>query len=180
MAETRPRPPTSPKYAFPAVLLILLSVPVFGETLPRIEGENLLGQKVTLPDASTGHPAVLVIGFSHASQNQTKAWGERLNKEFPESSGVSVYSMAVLEEVPRLVRGMASHGIKSGTPKEERARFLLLYHNEAELKMAADFSAPDDAYILLLDRSGTIRWHFHGAVTENALMQLQTELHASE
>jgi hypothetical protein len=162
------------------VLLILLSVSVFAETLPRIAGENLLGQQVILPEAAAGHPAVLVLGFSHASQGQTKAWGERLNSEYPDASGVIVYPIAVLEDVPRLVRGMASHGIKSGTPKQQRARFLLVYHNEAELKMAVDFSTPDDAYILSLDRSGEIRWRFHGAVTDSALMQLQTELHTAE
>ena len=162
------------------VLLALLCVPVFGETLPLIEGENLLGQKVSLPEAAAGHAAILVMGFSHASQNQTKPWGERLNREFAEGSGVSVYAIAVLEDVPRLVRGMATHGIKSGAPKQQRDRFLLVYHHEAELKTAASFSAPDDAYILLLDRAGTIRWRFHGPVSEDALRQLQGELHGAE
>ncbi len=75
---------------------------------------------------------------------------------------------------------MASHGIKSGTPKEQRGRFLLVYHHETELKITAEFSAPDEAYVLALDRSGAIRWRFHGLVTDEAVMQLRTALAASE
>jgi ATP10 protein len=161
-------------------LFVCLVSTVFAETLPQIEGENLVGKKIVLPDAAAGHRAILVIGFSHASQGQTKAWADRLDREFSNPAMVTVYPVAVLEAVPRLVRGMASHAIKSGTPKEQFGRFLLVYHKEAELKTAAVFSAPDDAYILLLDASGGIRWHFHGPVTDSAVAELQKEVQAAE
>ena len=161
-------------------LFVCLTSAVCAETLPQIEGENLMGRKIVLPEAAAGHRAILVIGFSHASQGQTKAWADRLDREFPNRQMVTVYPVAVLEAVPRLVRGMASHGIKSGTPKEQRDRFLLVYHQEAELKMAAGFTAPDDAYILLLDASGAIRWRFHGPVTDSAVAELQKEAQAAE
>lgn len=83
-----------------------------GEEFPRIERENLLGQKAALPDAAAGHPVVVAIGFTHSSQNQTKAWAARLQHEFP------TYSIAVLEDAPRLVRGVAVHGLKGQVPEE--------------------------------------------------------------
>ena len=177
------RKPLYPGRRLPTMRLLLtlvcLTSAVCAETLPQIEGENLMGRKIVLPEAAAGHRAILVIGFSHASQGQTKAWAERLDREFPNPSMVTVYPLAVLEAVPRLVRGMASHGIKSSTPKEQRDRFLLVYQKEAELKMAAGFTAPDDAYILLLDASGAIRWRFHGPVTDSAIAELQKEAQAA-
>ena len=164
-------------------LLLTLFALAFGacaETLPRIEGENLLGTKVVLPQAAAGHAAILVIGFSHASQHQTKAWTDRLDREFPNPAMVTVYPVAVLEAVPRLVRGMASHGIRSGTPKEQSDRFLLVYHREAELKIAAGFSAPDDAYIVLLDAHGAMRRRLHGPLTDSAVAELEKEAKAVE
>jgi hypothetical protein len=161
-------------------LLVCLTSAVGAETLPQIEGENLMGKKIVLPQATAGHRAILVIGFSHASQGQTKAWADRLDHEFPNTAMVTVYPVAVLEAVPRLVRGMASYGIKSGTPKEQHDRFLVVYHEEAELKMAAGFTTPDDAYILLLDASGAIRWRFHGPVTDSTVAELQKEAQAAE
>ncbi|MDR3698303.1 MAG: hypothetical protein P4L56_01630 [Candidatus Sulfopaludibacter sp.] len=153
------------------LLPFLLALPLLAQQFPAIEGQNLLDQKVKFPN---GHPAVVVMGFTHASQNQTKAWAQRIGTQLP------LYSIAVLEDAPRLVRGMASHGIKSGTPENQREHFLLVYRNEKELKQAAGFSTPDDAYILVLDKSGVIHWKFHGPVTDSAFDQLKTQVQQVE
>ncbi|HEY2019277.1 MAG TPA: hypothetical protein VGH38_37475 [Bryobacteraceae bacterium] len=160
------------------LLLCLVCAGLAAQTLPKIPAENLAGEKVELPTIAAGKAAILVVGFTHASQSQTKAWSARLAQEFPEQSGVAVYSLAVLEDVPKLVRGMAVHGIKSGVPNAQRQRFLLVYHNEAELKRAAAFDRPDDAYLLLLDPAGAVRWSFHGAVSDSAIAEVQKQVHA--
>ena len=139
------------------------------EQFPQMEGENLLGKKVTLPDATNGHAAVIVIGFTHGSQNQTKAWTASVQQELP------VYSIAVLEDAPRLVRGMAVRGMKGGVPEDKRDRFIVVYSNEKELKQAAGFDRPDEAYVLLLDKDGAIHWRFHGPVTDAALQELESQ-----
>jgi len=148
-------------------LAILFVASLYAEQFPRVEGENLLGQKTALPDASAGHEAVIVIGFTHTSQNQTKAWAARLQHELP------TYSIAVLEDAPRLVRGMAVHAMKGGVPEDQRDHFVVLYHNEKELKEAAGFDRADDAYVLLLDKDGVIQWKFHGPVTDAAVEELK-------
>jgi hypothetical protein len=135
-------------------------------TLPAIDGETLSGRKVSLPAAAGGQPALLIIGFTHGSQAQTKAWSQRVHDRFPS------WSIAVLEDVPRLVRGMATHGIKSGTPKDQYDHFALVYHGEKQLKQAAGFDRPDDAYLLVIDGAGAIRWSYHGPVTDAAVEQL--------
>ena len=78
-----------------------------------------------------------------------------------------------MEEVPRLVRGgMATHGIKGSVPKEQYDHFLLVYNGEKELKQAAGFDQPDDAYLLAIDSAGAIEVALlHGAVTDAALDQ---------
>jgi len=153
-----------------ALAMFLAGGAVFlhAEQFPKVEGENLLGQKIALPDAAAGHPAVVVIGFTHSSQNQTKAWTARLQDELP------TYSIAVLEDAPRMVRGMAVHGMKAGIPEDQRDRFVVIYHNEKELKQAAGFDRPDDAYVLFLDKDGGIQRCFHGAVTDAALEELKS------
>ena len=148
------------------LLALLFAIPLLAQQFPSIEGQNLREHRVKLPD---GKPSVVVMGFTHGSQTQTKAWTQRIGTQLP------LYSIAVLEDVPRLVRGMASHGIKSGVPENQRERFLLVYHNEKELKEAAGFSTPDDAYVLLVDSTGAIRWKLHGPVTDAAMEQLKFE-----
>jgi ATP10 protein len=150
-------------------LALALAAGLCGQQFPHIEGKNLLGQKMALPDAAAGHDAVVVIGFTHASQNQTKAWTARLKRE------LNTYSVAVLEDAPRLVRGMAVHGMKGGVPEDERSNFLVVDRDEKELKQAAAFDQPNDAYVLLLDKNGAILWKFHGPVTDAALAELKAK-----
>ena len=144
------------------------------DLFPRTESENIPGKKIVVPDDIKGHATVLVMGFTHASQNQTKVWSAQLQ---PSSD---VYSVAVLEDVPRLVRSMAVGGIKSGVPQNQRERFLLVFHGEKLLKGAADFDKPDDAYIVLLDRDGAIQWRFHGPFAESVRDELKTRITALE
>ena len=134
--------------------------------IPPIEGETLSGRKVTLPLAAGGQPALLIIGFTRASQEQTKAWGLRMHDRVP------AWSIAVLEDVPRLVRGMVTHSIRSATPKAQHDRFLLVYHGEKELKTAVMFDRSDDAYLLVIDGTGSVRFSFHGPVTDDAAQQV--------
>jgi len=119
---------------------------------------------------TAGRPAILILGFTHGSQAQTKAWGARVGRRFP------AWSIAVLEDVPRLVRGMVSHSIKSSIPKEQYGHFVLVLHGEKELKQAAGFDRPDDAYLLLIDASGRIQWSCHGAPTDAAIDEIARRL----
>ncbi len=159
--------------AFVALIAMLAAAPAWcSDPFPHIEAENVPGKKIVLPDDAKGHATVLVIGFTHASQNQTKAWAAELRPSF------EMYSLAVLEDVPRLVRGMAVGGIKGGVPQNQRDHFLLVFHGEKELKAAAGFEKPDDAYIVLLDRDGAINWSFHGPFSENARDELKSHVAA--
>jgi len=49
------------------------------------------------------------------------------------------------KDVPRLVRSIVVHGIKSGAPPDQREHFLLVYRNRASLKQLAGFTVADDA-----------------------------------
>jgi hypothetical protein len=84
--------------------------------------------------------------------------------------------VAVLEDAPRLVRGMAVHGIKSGTAKDDYDRFVVVVKGEKELKEAAGFEKPDDAYLIVVDGKGSIRWRYHGPVTDAAAEQMRAQL----
>jgi hypothetical protein len=152
-------------------LLALCAGAVYGQqSIPAIEGETLAGKKVSLPAAAEGRPALLIIGFTHASQPQAKAWGMRVRDRFP------AWSIAVLEDVPRLLRGMVAGSIRRGTPKELHDHFVLVYRGGNELKKAAGFDRPDDAYLLVIDSAGAIRWSFHGPVTDGAIEQIAGQL----
>src|ERR1035438_9529465 len=125
----------------PAVLAVCLSMPLAAaaQQLPRLQEENLAGQQVVLPDAAAGKVAILVFGFSKASQNTTGAWMKRLQPDYGKSAGVVLYQLPVLEEAPRILHGMIVSGMKKGVAENLRANFIPVMHNEAELKKVVSY-----------------------------------------
>ena len=148
-----------------------LLAPARSEQLPKTASESLAGRQMMLPDALKGRSAVVIVGFSKSSQTSVKEWDTRARKQL--GAAFDVYQVAVLEDAPRFVRGMITHAMKGSTPADRQDHFLIVVKGEVELKQAAAFSASDDAYVLLLDGTGDVRWRTHGAVSDAALRELQ-------
>jgi hypothetical protein len=135
-------------------------------TLPRMEGETLSSKKIILPDDARGKIALLSIGFSKKGGDTSRAWGDRFKKDFSADPRYALYPVAVLEDVPRFVRGMILGGMRRGVPAQEQDRFVTLFQGEADLKRFVGFSAENEAYLLLLDAKGEVQWRGHGFFTE--------------
>ena len=136
------------------VALLISAVAQEGARMPAIEGESFAGQHVVLPDAAAGKVAVLVFGFTKASKSPTTAWANKLLADFGTHSEFVLYQLPVLEDVPRFVRGMVISGIKKGVPEDKRDHFVPILQKEAELKTLVHYNQADDAYVVVLSRSG--------------------------
>ncbi|HVH89673.1 MAG TPA: hypothetical protein VM912_23350 [Terriglobales bacterium] len=145
-----------------AFAILLIGSALSAQLIPHTEAEALSGKKVVLPDAFAGHPALFTIGFSRNGGDSAGRWGKDLRKELAGLSDVHFYSVAVLQDAPKLMRGMIRHGMRSGTPKAEQDSFIVLEQDEDAWKKVAGFADPNDAYILLVDSAGNVRWRTHG------------------
>ena len=152
------------------------------ESLPRLEGETLSKKPIVLPDTVRGKIALLVVGFTKKGGQATGPWQKQFKSDFGADQRYAVYLVAVLEDVPRFIRGMITSGMRSNTPPAEQDNFLILVHGEEDLKHLVGYSTPDDAYLLLLDAKGEIRWRGHGlfkdedyAALKNVAKQLTSE-----
>jgi ATP10 protein len=163
-------------FSIALVIFLSMSLDAAAQQFPRLQEENLAGKQVVLPDAASGKVAVLVFGFTHASQTTTGAWAKQIRADFGKSAGFELYQLAVLEEAPRLIRPMITSGIKKGVPENERANFVPVMHNEAELKQLVAYKEPDDAYLVVLDRSGHVAFQTHGATPEPSYAVLKAKV----
>jgi len=91
-----------------------MSLDAAAQQLPRLQEQNLAGQQVVLPDAASGKVAVLVFGFTRASQTTTGGWMKHIQGDFGKSHGFVLYQLPVIEEAPKLIRGMIISGMKKG------------------------------------------------------------------
>lgn len=150
------------------------------EEMPHITGRTLTNKQIDFPSACSGSPCIIVIGFSHRSQSQVKSWTAHANIEFRNDPKVATYSVAVLQDAPRLVRGLAVRGIKNSIPEEQHVQFVIIYQGEGELKRIVGFQKADNAYVLLLDRKGGITWTASNPVTDTLVADLKRHVLLAE
>jgi len=163
---------------FCMIFLTMLMAQVLPQ-IPKIQGESLSGHKVVLPDAAAGKVAVLIFGFSKASKVPTSAWASKLLADFGTRPDVEVYQLPVLEDVPRLVRGMVISGIKKGVPENRRDHFVPILQHEAELKKFVQYGEPDDAYVVVLSRAGNLVEQSHGTPNEANYSPVRAEIESA-
>jgi hypothetical protein len=167
--------PILPRLAIAPTLLafLLTTLPsATAQILPKTEEVTLAGDQINLEGALKGNTGVLILGFSKKSGEQAKAWAKALLSEFSAERSVAIFEMPILESMPRLVRGMAVRSMKNASSPTEREHFLPVFHNEMQWKQVAQFSEPDDAYILVLDRQQKIVWREHGPIDEKRKTEL--------
>lgn len=144
--------------------------------MPRIEGESFAGRKVVLPEAAAGKVAVLIFGFTKASKGPTSALAEKLQADFGTRLEFELYQLPVLEDVPRLFRGVVISGIRKGVADNKRDHFVPILQGEAELKRLVHYNGADDAYLVVLDRNGNIFEQSHGSPDQTNYSRLQTRI----
>lgn len=162
------------KTAYLRVLLCIVLVVGYaravGQSIPQVTAESLNGEPISLPNDFAGKSAILVVGFSRAGGDQCGPFARRLGKEQPSvvDGNVTVYQIATLESAPRFVRPMILHGMRGGIAKAEQGRFLPLFHDEKQWKQVAGFgkAGENDAYLLLVNPDGTVRWTGHGQYSD--------------
>jgi hypothetical protein len=158
------------------LLLLLSPLAQTSTEMPTIEGETLAGHTIKLPDAASGKVTVLVLGFSKASKTQTSVWGKRISDDFSSQPLFVLYQLPVLEDVPRLIRGMVISGIRKGVPENMRDHFVPVLHDEDKLKTLVGYKEPDDAYVVVLDRTGKLAEQAHGPLNDVNYSQFRMKI----
>jgi len=138
------------------------------DAIPPFHGQTFSDTPVALPADLHGRLGILVIGFSKKSSAQTGAWNKPLLKDYGNDPHIAYYQCAVLADVPVFVRSMVLKSIRSPMPPAERSHFIPVQSDSSKWKEAVRFSAPDDAYILVVDPAGQIQWRTHGVESPDA------------
>ncbi|MGA7854538.1 MAG: hypothetical protein WCA15_14520 [Candidatus Acidiferrales bacterium] len=147
-----------------------------GQQIPATQAKTLAGTSVSFPDAASGKPLLFVIGFSHKGGEQCESWNKKLSSLYLNDSRVWYYEAADFQGVPSLILKMILHGMRKEIPANQHPRFVLLESNEQEWKKLANYSAPDDAYVILASPSGRLVWQTKGPMDPPQVEALQAAL----
>jgi hypothetical protein len=165
----------------PIVLTALFGVvafvfPALAQTIPAVKAKALDDSEVALPKPSAQQVEILILGFSKKSGDVCMPWGKRISAELLLDPRVNYYQMPHLEGVPRMVKPMILHSMRSDLTPQQQAHLVPLYDKQDDWKKLVNFSAPDDAYIVLTDPEGHVIWQAHGVFSESTYAELKKAL----
>jgi len=153
------------------LLKILLSVlltptPSAAQSIPATKAKALDNSEIALPKSGSRQILILVVGFSKKSGELCQVWGKKISADYSADVRISYFVVPVLQSAPSLVRPMIVHGMRKGVAAEELRRFVPLYSNESDWKKLVNFSAPEDAYLIVATPDGHAVWQAHGPYSD--------------
>ena len=142
-----------------------------GTPLPALRATTLAGEEVALPGDASVHGAILVIGFSKDAADVTREWMESClaATRQPGHEAVACYDVRMVEEVPRLFRGMMEKGMKKGYPLDRQRRTLMVYADNDAWRTRLGVRDTASAYVVGYDATGRVRLTATGPFLEGEL-----------
>jgi hypothetical protein len=147
-----------------ATLLLTSAVaPSPSNIIPPAQGTALDGHAVTLPRDLATHATILIIGYSQHSADNTTAWEKPIRAQLASPPAIGYFDMPCIEDAPSFVRPLIVRSIRKQVPDPLKPFFVPLTSGQAAWKQLTGFTptAPDAAYIVLVDGSGRVLWQTH-------------------
>ncbi len=131
-----------------------------GERMPPLTGQLLTGREGELPSLAHGRVALVMLGFSYASRHGVEAWAERWRARFGRDTLVTLYEVPMIGGMGRIARPFIQGSMRRGTPKELHGNVMTVFGDTRPWRQRLGWTGArrDHAYLLLLDRTGTVRW----------------------
>ena len=144
--------------------------------LPRTEGKTLADQRVVVANAVKGKATLLIITFTRSAGEKAREWRNALRQKGLPTPNYTLYQIAELEDVPRIIRWSVISGMRRGIPTDEYSTFMVLTTDTEQWKKFVAFKNEDDPYLVILDASGNVKARIAGDKTDATLDQLTQAL----
>jgi hypothetical protein len=164
----------------PTILMAsaLISTLPIGQTLPPLQGEFLTGRQAQLPDAASGRIALLALGFTYKSRFPVEAWSGRFRRDFGSNPQVTFFEIPMIGGMARLGKWFIDSGMRKGTPRSDQENVITVYGGTDSWRQRVGYASPDAAYLVLLDKHGTVCWRKSGVFDEKAYGDLYAQVSA--
>jgi hypothetical protein len=168
-------------YQFRLLLLagVVIACPCLAQVVPTTAAKALDGTAIAFPRPESRRALLVMVGFSHKSDEDFKQWNQRLLSPYMSDQRIDYYEVAELQGVPSFVKSMILHGMRKEIRGAEQSHFAPLYTGEEGWKKAVNYSASENTYIVLADASGHIVWQTHGAPDDEKVAGLKRALAAA-
>jgi hypothetical protein len=145
-----------------------------GDRFPVLKGQFLSGREAELPRASSGKVALVAMGFTYKSRFPVEAWADWYRTTIEPTTAVTFFEVPMIGGMATLGRWFINRGMRSGTPVELHDHVITVYGGTGDWKQRLFYSTghEDDAYLIVLDTQGVVRWLHHGVFDQSRADEL--------
>ena len=135
-----------------------------GDPLPELKGQTLTGRTAVLPQASAGKVTLVAMGFTYKSRFPVEAWADWYRTTSDPKTNITFFEVPMIGGLATLGRWFIDRGMRNGTPAELHDQVITVYQRTGDWKKRLSYSADhkDDAYLIVVDQAGVVRWLHHG------------------
>ena len=146
-----------------------------GDRMPELTGQTLTGRTTSLPQASAGKATLVLMGFTYKSRVAVEAWADWYRATTDPSAAVTFFEVPMIGGMATLGRWFINRGMRGGTPVELHDQVITVYGGTGDWKRRLAYSTrhEDDAYLIVFDGQGVVRWLHHGEFDQVRADQLK-------
>jgi hypothetical protein len=149
-------------------------------TFPKVNGSNLLREKLTLPKDFQGRFNLVFIAFEQWQQMEVDSWiplAKELEEQF---DNLVYYELPTIQNRNSFYKLFINEGMRAGIPNPKtRERTITLYLDKADFRSTLGMLDEEHIYILVVDQQGNelfrARGPYNGEV-DIALRQVLLQL----
>ena len=143
---------------------------------PSVNGNDLLKNKISLPNDMNSRFNVLIVAFQQWHQGLVNSWVPFLNRLVEQYPDFDYYELPTIREMNWLSQSIIDNGMRAGIPsRDTRRRTITLYIDKELFKKKLEIPDESDIHLFLVTNVGEILWTESGAISEEKSKSL---LHA--
>lgn len=145
--------------------------------LPRVMGDNLNGETITLPDDISSEYALLVVPFDREQQTQAVNWLPVYQEIVAENDNLSYYSVAILVvEAPFRPLVVGGLNVAIADPEVRQAVMIAFVEETDQQDALTALNHADEPSLLALmvNQQGEVLWQHAGVYEPSAAEDLRT------
>jgi hypothetical protein len=100
--------------------------------------------------------------FSKEAGEKSRQWQDHFVNGFAGDGQVTSFSVAMLSDAPRFVRGMIRSAMRRGTSPALRPRTITVTSDAKPWKQRLNLTNDKEVFLLLLNKQGQVAWVQHG------------------
>ncbi len=135
--------------------------------LPKVQGKNLLRQKMVFPADFAGKLNLVFIAFLRRHQDLIDEWVPYVEELAQQHRELQYYEFPTLPRRGPIYRTFLNEGMRAGIPSEAtRARTITLYLDKRRFRAALDIRHEQEIWLYLFDQPGQVLWRVAGRYTD--------------